>query len=59
MRFRTWGAAALLVCLSGAVYAQVITRAVVIDEDPPYGEPLEKIIDYFTSPRFPSVVIGS
>jgi len=59
MRFRTWGAAALLVCLSGAVDAQVITRDVVIDEDPPYGEPLEKIIDYFTSPRFPSVVIGS
>jgi hypothetical protein len=44
---------------TGAVSAQTITQDVVIDGSFPAGEPLEKVVDYFTSPSFPSVVIGN
>jgi hypothetical protein len=39
--------------------AQSITQDVVIDESFPVGEPLEKVVDYFTSLAFPSVAIGN
>jgi hypothetical protein len=55
--------AALLLVLSvsagSGARAQTIAQDVVIDEHVPVGEPLEKAIDYFTSPTFPSVVIGN
>jgi hypothetical protein len=44
---------------SGTVSAQTITQDVIIDDRFPAGEPLEKVVDYFTSPSFPSVVIGN
>jgi len=49
----------LSVCASFGARAQTITQDVVIDAHVPVGEPLEKAIDYFTSPAFPSVVIGN
>jgi hypothetical protein len=39
--------------------AQSIVQDVVIDSQLPVGEPLEKAIDYFTSPSFPSVIVGN
>jgi hypothetical protein len=42
-----------------AAWAQTIAADVVIDSHVPLGEPLEKAIDYFTSPLFPSVVVGN
>jgi hypothetical protein len=39
--------------------AQSITQDVVIDEGLPVGEPLEKVVDYFTSTTIPSVAIGN
>lgn len=49
----------LSVCASFDARAQTIAQDVVIDDHVPVGEPLEKAIDYFTSPAFPSVVIGN
>jgi hypothetical protein len=49
----------LSVCASCAAQAQTIAQDVVIDEHVPVGEPLEKAIDYFTSPIFPSVIVGN
>jgi hypothetical protein len=59
---RYLSAALLLVLSVGAscgARAQTIAQDVVIDDHFPVGEPLEKAIDYFTSPTFPSVVIGN
>jgi hypothetical protein len=42
-----------------AASAQSITTDVIIDRNPGTGEPLEKIVDYFMSPDFPSVVVGN
>ena len=39
--------------------AQTIAQDVIIDSDFPVGEPLEKVIDYFTSTAFPSVIVGN
>lgn len=39
--------------------AQTITQDVVIDRNPGAGEPLEKVVDYFTSKTFPSVAVGN
>jgi hypothetical protein len=39
--------------------AQSITQDVVIDKGLPVGEPLEKVVDYFTSTTIPSVAIGN
>ena len=50
---RYFSAALLLVLSIGAscgARAQTIAQDVVIDEHVPVGEPLEKAIDYFTSP---------
>ncbi len=44
--------------ISSAALAQVLARDRIIDGHPPYGEPLEKVVDYFTSPTFPSVIVG-
>jgi hypothetical protein len=41
------------------VVAQTIAQDVIIDSDFPVGEPLEKVIDYFTSAAFPSVIVGN
>ena len=41
------------------VVAQTIAQDVIIDSDFPLGEPLEKVIDYFTSAAFPSVIVGN
>ena len=41
------------------VGAQTITTDVVIDPNPGTGEPLEKVVDYFASKSFPSVVVGN
>ncbi len=49
----------LCLCISQAVGAQSIRKDVIIDQHPPYGEPLEKVIDYFTSSSLPSVIIGN
>ena len=38
--------------------AQSIAEDIIIDKAFPFGEPLEKAIDYFVSPALPSVVIG-
>lgn len=68
MRSRPWGTGAkaiLLLSLSsgvgaaGEAGAQSVAQDVVIDGSFPVGEPLEKVVDYFTSPSFPSVVIGN
>jgi hypothetical protein len=45
--------------LTAPTGAQSIKRDIVIEAMPPTGEPLEKVIDFFTSPAFPSVVIGN
>jgi hypothetical protein len=45
-----------IVCPAGA---QSIAEDIVIDNHMPVGEPLEKVIDYFTSTQFPSVVVGN
>ena len=42
-----------------AVSAQTIATDVVIDDHLPEGESLEKAIDYFTSNKLPSVVVGN
>jgi hypothetical protein len=39
--------------------AQTIAQDVIIDNDFPIGEPLEKSLDYFTSTSFPSVIVGN
>lgn len=39
--------------------AQSITHDVVIDSNFGAGEPLEKVVDYFTSRSFPSVIVGN
>jgi hypothetical protein len=39
--------------------AQTIAQDVIIDSDFPVGEPLEKVIDYFTASAFPSVIVGN
>jgi hypothetical protein len=44
---------------ASAAAAQSIAQDVVIDSHVPVGEPLEKAIDYFTSPTFPSVIVGN
>jgi hypothetical protein len=41
------------------VGAQSITQDALIDGHFPVGEPLEKVVDFFTSPRVPSVVVGN
>ncbi len=48
------------VCIgvSGVAAAQTMTRDKVIDRHPSYGEPLEKVVDFFASATFPSVVVG-
>ncbi len=51
-------ALSLCACVVYPAGAQSIVKDVVIDKHPPYGEPLEKVIDYFTSATFPSVIIG-
>jgi hypothetical protein len=61
---RMWAAALIpgfLLSLGGvrAAGAQTITEDVVIDRNPGTGEPLEKVLDYFTSKSFPSVVVGN
>jgi hypothetical protein len=38
---------------------QSIKQDVIIDNNLPVGEPLEKAIDYFTAPTFPSVIVGN
>jgi hypothetical protein len=47
------------VAAGAPVHAQTIARDIVIDHHPPVGEALEKVVDYFTSSHFPSVVIGN
>jgi hypothetical protein len=42
----------------GVAQAQSIAKDVVIDRHFPVGEPLEKVIDYFTSTQLPGVVVG-
>jgi hypothetical protein len=49
----------LTVWATSGAQAQTIAQDVVIDNHVPVGEPLEKAIDYFTSPAFPSVIIGN
>jgi len=50
----------LLACgLTSLASAQSIAQDAVIDGNFPLGEPLEKEIDYFLSPEFPSVIIGN
>src|SRR5256885_1219640 len=56
---RSWLAFLLLALGASRADAQSITQDVVIDGNFPVGEPLEKIVDYFTSRTFPSVVIGN
>jgi hypothetical protein len=62
-RHRIDRTAQLLLWLSaGAIstaWGQSITQDVIIDSNLPIGEPLEKALDYFTSPAFPSVIIGN
>jgi hypothetical protein len=50
---------ALSICPPRQAGAQSITQDVVIDDSFPVGEPLEKVVDYFTSPAFPSVAVGN
>jgi hypothetical protein len=52
-------ALALGLCAVQETGAQSIAQDVVIDSGFPIGEPLEKVVDYFTSPAFPSVVVGN
>jgi len=47
------------ICATSAASAQSIVQDVVIDNQFPTGEPLEKAIDYFTGKDFPSVVVGN
>ena len=49
----------LALCAGPVTQAQEISRDVIIDRDFPEGEPLEKAIDYFTDPTFPSVIVGN
>lgn len=46
-------------CAMPDASAQKITQDVVIDRHFGAGEPLEKVLDYFLSPTFPSVVVGN
>jgi hypothetical protein len=50
---------ALGVCLPRGSGAQSIMRDVTIDAKLPVGEPLEKVVDYFTSTTLPSVIVGN
>ncbi|MDB6092382.1 MAG: repeat protein [Gammaproteobacteria bacterium] len=50
---------ALNICPSQYAGAQSITQDVVIDNNFPAGEPLEKVIEFFTSLTFPSVAVGN
>jgi len=57
-------AVALLACgalrnVSAQTITTAITTDIVIDPSPGTGEPLEKVVDYFTSKSFPSVVVGN
>ena len=49
----------LSACAACSANAQSIKQDVIIDNNLPVGEPLEKAIDYFTSPAFPSVIVGN
>jgi hypothetical protein len=49
----------LIVALSSTAAAQTIAQDVIIDNQVPVGEPLEKAIDYFTATDFPSVIVGN
>ena len=61
--FRSTAAVAIVVALTVAIDstagAQTIAQDVVIDNQVPVGEPLEKAIDYFTATDFPSVIVGN
>jgi hypothetical protein len=57
MVWRACAAAALFFTLPAG--AQSITRDLVIDRNFGTGEPLEKVVDYFTSRTFPSVIVGN
>jgi len=58
---RRWLTILLSLLLGGSrqTVAQKITEDVVIDHHFGRGEPLEKVIDYFISASFPSVVVGN
>lgn len=55
--WRVCAVAALFFALPAG--AQTITREVVIDRHFGTGEPLEKVVDYFTSRSLPSVIVGN
>ena len=44
---------------TGWANAQSIAEDIVMDQHAPVDEPLEKAIDYFTAPDFPSVMVGN
>lgn len=50
-----WGCA----CVTSAVRAQTLAQDIIIDNQFPTGEPLEKAIGYFDGGSLPSVVIGN
>src|SRR6185437_4263980 len=49
----------ICLCASSVVSAQSITQDIIIDDNFPTGEPLEKAIDYFAGGTLPSVVVGN
>ena len=51
--------AAVVAAATPAAAAPHIVADVIIDRHFPVGEPLEKAIDFFVSPEFPSVVVGN
>jgi hypothetical protein len=49
----------IAVAMSSGAVAQTVAQDVIIDNEVPVGEPLEKAIDYFTTTDFPSVIVGN